>query len=132
MPTFPIAVIMKKMLLIIPINPKIQIDVMTKLNEFLTLAVEAGIWLFNFIGLLVIIGAGIKAITDLCRRREHIRLHLAKGMALGLEFKLGGEILRTVIVRSFSEIATVACIIALRASLSLLIHWEIKHGKEDL
>ena len=52
-------------------------------------------------------------------------------MALGLEFKLGSEILRTVVVRDLSEIATVAAIIALRAALTFLIHWEIKVEKED-
>ena len=52
-------------------------------------------------------------------------------MALGLEFKLGSEILRTVIVRDLSEIVTVAAIIALRAALTFLIHWEIKIEKED-
>ena len=45
---------------------------------------------------------------------------------MGLEFKLGSEILRTVIVRDLSEIAIVGCIIVLRAALTFLIHWEIK------
>ena len=50
---------------------------------------------------------------------------------MGLEFKLGSEILRTVIVRELSEIATVAAIIVLRAALTFLIHWEIKVEKAD-
>ena len=45
---------------------------------------------------------------------------------MGLEFKLGSEILRTVVVRDWNEIITVGAIIILRASLSLFIHWEIK------
>ena len=51
-------------------------------------------------------------------------------MALGLEFKLGSEILRTVVVRELSEVALVAAIIVLRAALTFLIHWEIKVEKE--
>ncbi len=50
---------------------------------------------------------------------------------MGLEFKLGSEILRTVIVREMSEILIVASIIALRAALTLLIHWEIKNEKAE-
>jgi len=46
---------------------------------------------------------------------------------MGLEFKLGSEILRTVIVRTWQEILTVAGIIVLRAGLTLLIHWGIKN-----
>ena len=54
------------------------------------------------------------------------KLTLARGLAMGLEFKLGSEILRTVVVRDWKEIGTVAGIIALRAALTFLIHWEIK------
>ena len=42
------------------------------------------------------------------------------------KFKLGSEILRTVIVRELSEVILVAAIIAIRAALTFLIHWEIK------
>ncbi len=41
---------------------------------------------------------------------------------MGLEFKLGSEILRTVIVRDWHEIATVGGIIALCAAFIFLIH----------
>jgi len=61
----------------------------------------------------------------------NVRLDLARSLALGLEFKLGGEILRTVIARDLREIATVGAIIVLRGALSFLIHWEIRHIGED-
>ena len=64
-------------------------------------------------------------------RAVNIRLDLARSLALGLEFKLGGEILRTVIARDLREIATVGAIIVLRGALSFLIHWEIGHIDED-
>ena len=50
---------------------------------------------------------------------------------MGLEFKLGGEILRTVVVRDLSEIALVGSIILLRAALTFLIHWEIKNEESE-
>ena len=65
-----------------------------------------------------------------CARYE-TKLTLAKGLAMGLEFKLGSEILRTVIVRDWHEIGTVAGIIALRAALTFLIHWEIKEEEKE-
>lgn len=64
-------------------------------------------------------------------RSSNIRLDLAQSMALGLEFKLGGEILRTVVVRDWTEILTVGAIILLRAALNFLIHWEISHIEHD-
>ena len=58
-----------------------------------------------------------------------MKITLAQGLAVGLEFKLCSEILKTVIVRDWKEIVTVAGIIGLRAALTFLIHWEIKEEK---
>ena len=100
---------------------------MELLHGLLRSLVDVAIVLFEFIGVFVIISAGIKGIWGFICRHPLTRLNLAKGMATGLEFKLGSEILRTVVVREFSEIYTVAAIIALRAALTFLIHWEIKN-----
>ena len=50
---------------------------------------------------------------------------------MGLEFKLGSGVLRTVVVRDWKEIGIVAGIIALRAALTFLIHWEIKEEEKQ-
>ena len=88
--------------------------------------VEVAILFFEFVGVIVIIISGLKGFYYYIRRRPDMKLTLAQGLAVGLEFKLCSEILKTVIVRDFKEIATVAGIIALRAALTFLIHWEIK------
>ena len=59
-----------------------------------------------------------------------VRLNLAQSLAFGLEFKLGGEILRTVIIRTFDEVLILGAIIILRGLLNLIIHWEIKQDTE--
>ena len=97
---------------------------MELLHGLLASLVDIAILLFEFIGVAVIIGSGLRGIYGYVRRHP---LNLAKGMAMGLEFKLGSEILRTVVVREFKEIFTVAAIILLRAALTFLIHWEIKN-----
>ena len=92
---------------------------------------EYSIILFEVVGVIVIAVAGVLGVVNYIRRDPLTRLKLAKGMAMGLEFKLGGEILRTVVVRDFSEIMIVGAIILLRAALTFLIHWEIKNEEED-
>ncbi len=92
---------------------------------------EYSIILFEVVGVVVIAVAGIRGVVNYIRRDPLTRLKLAKGMAMGLEFKLGGEILRTVVVRDLSEIMIVGAIILLRAALTFLIHWEIKNEEED-
>ena len=99
----------------------------TILHSFVNLAML----LFEYIGVGVITFAGLQGLVNYIRRSPDTRLTLAQGLAMGLEFKLGSEILRTVIVRSLSEIAIVGSIIALRAVLTVLIHWEIRNEKAD-
>lgn len=103
---------------------------MELLESVLLHIVEVAIVLFEFLGVGVLISSGIRGIIQYMKRETLTRLNLAKGMAMCLEFKLGSEILRTVVVREFKEIALVACIIALRAALTLLIHWEIKNEEK--
>ena len=88
--------------------------------------VGAAIHCFEFIGVIIIVAAGVKGLIQYVRKDPSVRLQLAQGMALGLEFKLGSEILRTVVVRELSEVALVAAIIAVRAALTFLIHCEIR------
>ena len=100
----------------------------TILREFVNIAMLP----FEYIGVAVITCAGIQGIINYIRRSPDTRLVLAKGLAMGLEFKLGSEILRTVIVRNLQEIGIVAGIIALRAVLTFLIHWEIKNEETEV
>lgn len=93
--------------------------------------VDIAILLFEFMGVGVLIFSGIKGMILYLKKDPATKLKLAQGMAMGLEFKLGSEILRTVIIREISEIAVVAGIIALRAALTFLIHWEIKNEKSE-
>ena len=88
--------------------------------------------IFEFIGVGIIIFSGLHGFWLYLKRSPETKLTLAKGLAMGLEFKLGSEILRTVIVRDWKEIGTVAGIIALRAALTFLIHWEIKEEEKEM
>lgn len=72
----------------------------------------------------------LQAFLNSCATPPDTKIYLAKGLAMGLEFKMGSEILRTVVVREWKEIGIVAGIIALRAALTFLIHWEIKEEEK--
>lgn len=102
------------------------------LHDVLNAIVNLAILIFEFMGVGVIIAAGLRGMYNYMRGDTLTRLKLAKGMAMGLEFKLGSEILRTVVVRDFKEIAIVGAIILLRAALTFLIHWEIKNEEAEM
>lgn len=96
-------------------------------NIFIT-AVTVLICLLEIMGIVIIcVGAIRDFVGYFTGRNINIRLDLAESMALALEFMLGGEILRTIIAHEFHDILIVGCIIVLRVSLTLLIHWESSH-----
>ena len=107
---------------------------MNTINLILNNFIDVAILLFEFVGAIIIVLAGFKGIIGYIKKDPLMRLNLAKGLAFGLEFKLGSEILRTVVVREFQEMLVVGGIIILRAALTFLIHWEIRteenHEKE--
>ena len=67
------------------------------LEETLRNIVDLAILLFEYIGVGIIIFAGVRGIIHYIKRDPNTKLLLAKGLAMGLEFKLGSEILRTVV-----------------------------------
>ena len=102
------------------------------MESILFIGITLIVHLLEIMGVIVILfGAVRDFIWYFTGRSVNIRLDLARSLALGLEFKLGGEILRTVIARDLGEIITVGAIILLRGALSFLIHWEIGHIEED-
>lgn len=96
-----------------------------KIEAMFTTVVQYGILFIELIGVCVLFWAVLRALVTLFRHGDKLRLQLAEGIALALEFKMGGELLRTVIVREWSELLILGAIILLRAAMTFLIHWEI-------
>lgn len=101
-------------------------------ENILRYVVEFSTLLLEFFGICILVFTAVKCFIFWMKRDESIRLILAQGIALALEFKLGGEVLRTVVVREWAELGILGAIILLRATLTFLIHWEIKNEKREL
>ena len=98
-------------------------------ESILRYVVEFSTSLLEFFGICILVFTAVKSFYFWLKKDSSIRLQLAEGIALALEFKLGGEVLRTVVVREWTELGILGAIIALRAALTFLIHWEIKEEK---
>jgi uncharacterized membrane protein len=90
----------------------------------------------EFIGVLIIIIGSIKSLVHLghglIRQRSiNIVVELGKTLALALEFKMGAEIIKTVIVHDLTELAVLGIVILIRALLAFLIHWEMKAERKN-
>ena len=102
------------------------------LEELLHHTIEVCIILMELIGVCVMVVTAINCFIRWIRKDMEIGLRLAQGIALALEFKLGGEVLRTVIVRDWAELGILGAIIVLRGLLTLLIHWEIHNERKAI
>lgn len=97
-------------------------------ETFFTTGVQVIIHILEIMGIIVICMGAVRDFIDyFSGRQANVKLDLAESMALGLEFMLGGEILRTVIAHELSDIILVGAIIVLRVALTILIHWESSH-----
>lgn len=63
---------------------------------------------------------------------NRIRLSLGRFLALGLEFQLAGDVLRTAIAPSFTEIGQLAAIAAIRTALNFFLAREIAQERAEL
>ena len=105
-------------------------------KEILHFMAEITVNTLEFIGITIIILGSVRALITIFSRLKkdkpvNVMVGLGRALALALEFKMGAEIVNTVIVRDLKELGILAIVIALRAVLAILIHWEIKNEKKE-
>ena len=101
------------------------------LEHLVSTLVPITIHILELMGITIIAIGAIKAFykygVNLIKGTSYpIKIEFAQALTLALEFKMGAEILKTVIVRSLDEMYILAAIILLRAILAFVIHWEMK------
>ena len=105
---------------------------LSTMEELLYEAATVCTTLMEMFGICVLVFTAVRCFIRWIRRETEVRLMLAQGIALALEFKLGGEVLRTVVVREWAELGILGAIIVLRGLLTFLIHWEIKNEEQAI
>ena len=60
-----------------------------------------------------------------------VRLQLGRFLALGLEFQLAGDVLKTAIAPSFHEIGQLAAVAAIRTALNFFLSREIEQERRS-
>lgn len=101
------------------------------LHHLLELMIPIVTTFLEFIGLLIILFGSIRALYYFVASKfnfedEEVKIQLAQSLALALEFKLGAEILRSVMIREVSEVIILSAVVILRVIMTFVIHWEIK------
>lgn len=97
---------------------------------------EITVLTLEIVGIFIIVVGSFRALIQMLIRLRtkqpiNVMIELGRALALGLEFKMGAEIVNTVIVRDIKELLILGLVILLRAVLAILIHWEIKNERRD-
>ncbi len=105
-------------------------QISTYIKGFLHPVAEISANILELVGIIIIIVGSFRALVRLFehiikKRPFHVATDLGKALSLALEFKMGAEIIKTVIIHNLEELAILGIVIIIRALLAFIIHWEI-------
>ena len=101
-------------------------------QRYFQIVIQWAILLCELIGVLMIVLTAIRGVIAWIGKNPHARLIAAEGIAVALTFKMGGEVLRTVIVREWQELLILGAVVLLRVVMALIIHFEIRSERQLL
>ena len=90
--------------------------------------------------LVIFVGAAagfVRFCVSALRRRgprgfSEVRLNLGRFLALGLEFQLASDLLRTAVAPSFDQIGKLAAVAAIRTALNFFLARELKEERAQV
>ena len=111
-------------------------NIISQYKEILYILAEFAASSLEFVGVLIIIVGSCRALLRLmqCVLRKqpfHVVVDLGKALSLALEFKMGAEIIKTVIIHNLEELAILGVVIVIRALLAFIVHWEIRTEEKE-
>jgi len=111
-------------------------SIITSYKEFLYPFAEIAACTLELIGIIIIIVGSIRALVRIfqCIKKRspfHVVVDLGKALSLALEFKMGAEIINTVVIHNLEELSILGVVILIRALLAFIIHREIKTEQKE-
>lgn len=105
-------------------------------KEVLYLLAEISASTLELIGIIIIIFGSCRALVRLVgcvvkKHPFHVVVDLGKALSLALEFKMGAEIIKTVVIHNLEELAILGVVIIIRALLAFIVHWEIRTEQKE-
>ena len=90
----------------------------------------------ELVGILIIVIGSAVALFHLfkclkARVPNHVIMDLGKVLSLALTFKMGAEIINTVVIHNLQELSILGAVILIRAFLAIIIHWELKAERTE-
>ena len=101
-------------------------------QNYFQMIIQWAVLLCELIGVIMIVLTAIRGVIAWIRKNTKARLIAAEGIAIALTFKMGGEVLRTVIVREWQELLILGAVVLLRVVMAVIIHFEIRSERQLL
>ena len=111
-------------------------NIIVQYKEILYILAEFAASSLELVGILIIVIGSCRALVRLfnCLIKKlpfHVVIDLGKALSLALEFKMGAEIIKTVVIHNLEELAILGVVILIRALLAFIVHWEIRTEKKE-
>lgn len=111
---------------------EVYMSASTKFLHELTLDVASlSMYILELLSIVIIVFSTVIAFFKLFRHERYARIYLLHGQSIGLSFKLGAEILRTVTATSLLDIIEVFLLIVIKACMVMLIERELKSADSE-
>ena len=111
-------------------------NLLVQYKDALYILAEVAASTLELVGVLIIIIGSFRALLRLvkCLVKKlpfHVVVDLGKASSLALEFKMGAEIIKTVIIHNLEELAILGVVIIIRALLAFIVHWEMRTEEKE-
>lgn len=111
-------------------------NIIVQYKEILYMLAEFAASSLELVGILIIVIGSFRALVRLLqclitKHPFHVVVDLGKALSLALEFKMGAEIIKTVVIHNLEELAILGVVIVIRALLAFIIHWEIRTEEKE-
>ena len=111
-------------------------NIIVQYKEILYILAEFAASSLELIGIMIIVIGSCRALVRLIqclitKHPFHVVVDLGKALSLALEFKMGAEIIKTVVIHNLEELAILGVVIVIRALLAFIIHWEIRTEEKE-
>lgn len=111
-------------------------NIIVQYKEILYILAEFAASSLELVGILIIVIGSFRALVRLLqclitKHPFHVVVDLGKALSLALEFKMGAEIIKTVVIHNLEELAILGVVIVIRALLAFIIHWEIRTEEKE-
>lgn len=111
-------------------------NIIVQYKEILYILAEFAASSLELVGILIIVIGSFRALIRLLqclitKHPFHVVVDLGKALSLALEFKMGAEIIKTVVIHNLEELAILGVVIVIRALLAFIIHWEIRTEEKE-